>query len=98
MEGIYSEKWPWLIFGCFFRAHSPSQLELTWLKKHLINLFDVDVETNHVRFQVKWLSRVEEWLKLLMCTSSDYVIESLHVLNTLIDMVAWLLLQNCSST
>ena len=44
-----------------------------------MNLFDLDVEMNHIEFQVKSLSPVECLLNLLRYTSSDYGLEKVYL-------------------
>lgn len=55
----------------YFSAPFPEQLEFIWLKQ-LINLFDLDVAVNRIKFQVKSLSLVECLLNLLRFISSAY--------------------------
>lgn len=63
--GICGEKWPLLIFGILFPCSFFKATGIYLVKKQLINLFDLHVEMNHIKFQVKSLSLVECLLNLL---------------------------------
>lgn len=71
-RGICSEKWPLLIFQILFPCSFTKATGIYLVKKQLINLFDLHVEMNHIKFQVKSLSLVECLLNLLRFISSAH--------------------------
>lgn len=71
-RGIYSEKWPLLIFGILFLCPFSKATGIYLVKKKLISLFDLHVEMNHIKFQVKSLPFVECLLNLSRFISSAH--------------------------
>lgn len=61
-----------VIFEIFFQGSFSKATGISLVKKPLINPFDLDVEMNHIKFQVKSLSLVECLLNLSRYTASDY--------------------------
>lgn len=71
--GVFcSEIRPLLIFGNLFQCSFSKATGIYLVKQQLINLFDLDVEMNHIKFQVKSLSLVECLLNLSRFISSAY--------------------------
>lgn len=78
-RGICSEKWPLLIFLILFPCSFTKATGIYLVKKQLINLFDLHVEMNHIKFQVKSLSLVECLLNLLRFISSAHGLSKVYL-------------------
>lgn len=70
--GFCSEIWLLLNFGILSQCSFSEATGIYLVKKQLINLFDLDVEMNHIEFQVRSLSLIVRLLNLSRFILSAY--------------------------